>query len=81
MRVPGTGRPLLEQRLRTVRERRDGSVVQCALESLRRAADYSAGNFGEPLMPLIVDTVRARATLGEISDALAANWGTYRPGA
>ncbi|HEY6089851.1 MAG TPA: methylmalonyl-CoA mutase family protein, partial [Gemmatimonadaceae bacterium] len=31
------------------------------------------------LMPLIVDAVRARATVGEISETLAANWGLHRP--
>jgi methylmalonyl-CoA mutase N-terminal domain/subunit len=30
-------------------------------------------------MPLIVDAVRARATVGEISDALRSIWGEYRP--
>jgi methylmalonyl-CoA mutase N-terminal domain/subunit len=30
-------------------------------------------------MPLIVDAVRARASVGEISDALAEVWGRYRP--
>jgi methylmalonyl-CoA mutase N-terminal domain/subunit len=29
-------------------------------------------------MPPIIDAVRARATLGEISDALRAVWGVYR---
>jgi methylmalonyl-CoA mutase N-terminal domain/subunit len=29
-------------------------------------------------MPLIIEAVRARATLGEISNALRAVWGTYR---
>jgi methylmalonyl-CoA mutase N-terminal domain/subunit len=29
-------------------------------------------------MPLIIEAVRARATLGEISDSLRAVWGTYR---
>ncbi|HEX4934736.1 MAG TPA: hypothetical protein VFV33_16215, partial [Gemmatimonadaceae bacterium] len=32
-----------------------------------------------PLMPLIIDAVRARATVGEISDTLQARWGQYRP--
>jgi methylmalonyl-CoA mutase N-terminal domain/subunit len=32
-----------------------------------------------PLMPVIIDAVRARATLGEISDTLREIWGTYRP--
>jgi methylmalonyl-CoA mutase, N-terminal domain len=31
-----------------------------------------------PLMPLIIDAVRARASVGEISDALAGVWGVYR---
>jgi methylmalonyl-CoA mutase N-terminal domain/subunit len=30
-------------------------------------------------MTLIVDAVRARATVGEISETLAKNWGEYRP--
>jgi methylmalonyl-CoA mutase N-terminal domain/subunit len=30
-------------------------------------------------MPLIVDAVRARASVGEISDVLEASWGRYRP--
>ncbi|HQT97367.1 MAG TPA: hypothetical protein PK416_05735 [Thermodesulfobacteriota bacterium] len=32
-----------------------------------------------PLMPLVIDAVRARASVGEISDALRAAWGEYRP--
>jgi methylmalonyl-CoA mutase N-terminal domain/subunit len=31
-------------------------------------------------MPLIVDAVRARASVGEISDVLRSRWGMYRPG-
>jgi methylmalonyl-CoA mutase N-terminal domain/subunit len=30
-------------------------------------------------MPVIVEAVRARATLGEISDTLRDAWGEYRP--
>jgi methylmalonyl-CoA mutase N-terminal domain/subunit len=47
----------------------------------------AAGGYGQqtarnrtPLMPLIIDAVRARATVGEISDALRERWGAYRPG-
>ena len=32
------------------------------------------------LMPPILEAVRARATLGEISDVLRDVWGVYRPG-
>jgi methylmalonyl-CoA mutase N-terminal domain/subunit len=31
------------------------------------------------LMPLIIAAVRARATVGEISDTLEDAWGHYRP--
>jgi methylmalonyl-CoA mutase, N-terminal domain len=34
----------------------------------------------EPLMPLLIDAVRARATVGEIADVLPRDWGAYRPG-
>ena len=34
----------------------------------------------EALMPRVIDAVRARATVGEISDRLSAVWGAYRPG-
>jgi len=31
------------------------------------------------MMDLILESVRARATVGEISDALREVWGTFRP--
>jgi methylmalonyl-CoA mutase N-terminal domain/subunit len=31
-------------------------------------------------MPVILDAVRARASVGEISDGLREVWGVYRPG-
>jgi methylmalonyl-CoA mutase N-terminal domain/subunit len=62
------------ERLAGVRAARDGGAVMAALEALERAAG-AAG----PLMPLIVDAVRVRATVGEISDALRRVWGVYRP--
>jgi methylmalonyl-CoA mutase N-terminal domain/subunit len=30
-------------------------------------------------MPMIIEAVRARVTVGEISDALERSWGRYRP--
>jgi methylmalonyl-CoA mutase N-terminal domain/subunit len=59
--------------LTAARARRDPARVAGALEALRAAADAS----GE-IMPAIVDAVRARATLGEISDRLRDAWGVYR---
>jgi methylmalonyl-CoA mutase N-terminal domain/subunit len=70
-------------RLAETRARRDAGRVAQALDTLGAAADHyaradSAGR--APLMPLIVEAVRARASVGEISDALRERWGTYRPG-
>jgi methylmalonyl-CoA mutase N-terminal domain/subunit len=39
-----------------------------------------AAGTAAPLMAPIIDAVRARATLGEISDTLRQVWGLYRPG-
>jgi len=61
------------ERLRLLRERRDNERVQCLLDKLRRAAEGT-----ENLMPIIIECVEARATLGEISDALRKAWGEYR---
>ena len=61
-------------RLAEVRARRSPDAVRQALDALRAAA---AGT--DPLMPHILEAVRARATLGEISDQLRSVWGVYRP--
>lgn len=63
--------------VKRVREKRDGAKVKGALAALRDTA--AAPSSRQQLMPLIVDAVRARATVGEISDTLAATWGLYRP--
>ncbi|MFL5577129.1 MAG: methylmalonyl-CoA mutase [Gemmatimonadaceae bacterium] len=71
-------------RLAAVRAARDGAAVERALAALRDAAATFADDGVAPraeLMPLIIDAVRARATVGEISDTLGAVWGTYRPAA
>ena len=69
-------------RVAAVRAGRDARRVEQALSALRAGAPaYAAGSGASrtPLMPLIVDAVRARATVGEISDAFRAEWGEYRP--
>ena len=48
------------------------SRVTATLAALRSAAATSAN-----LMPLLIDAVRAYATLGEICDALREVWGEY----
>ena len=69
-------------RLAELREARDASRLRAALDALRDAAGgytQPAAAGRTPLMPLIVDAVRARGTVGEISDCLRERWGTYRP--
>ena len=66
------------QKLAKVRAARDGGRVSATLASLRDAAGR-IGDGNAYLMPLIIDAVRARASVGEISDTLAACWGTYNP--
>ncbi|MFL5515762.1 MAG: methylmalonyl-CoA mutase family protein, partial [Gemmatimonadales bacterium] len=55
------------------RRRRDQHAAGETLAALRDAAAGST-----PLMPSILAAVRARATLGEISDTLREVWGVYR---
>jgi methylmalonyl-CoA mutase N-terminal domain/subunit len=74
------------ERLRGVRSRRSAEAHGRALSALGDAAASVArsleGREGARvsvrLMPLIVDAVRARASVGEISDVLASHWGRYR---
>ena len=72
------------QRARTAdsRAKRDAHRAERALTALRGAARGYAEPDGErlPLMPMIIEAVQARATVGEISDALEADWGRYQPG-
>jgi methylmalonyl-CoA mutase N-terminal domain/subunit len=63
--------------LKGVREGRDANAVRSSLEVLGKAS--SAKSSTPHLMPLIIDAVRARATVGEIAETLASNWGYYRP--
>lgn len=67
-------------RLVAVRASRRQDAVDAALDAIRTAApDYlSDRDARAPLMPLIIDAVRARATVGEISDVLRDIWGEYR---
>jgi methylmalonyl-CoA mutase N-terminal domain/subunit len=70
-------------RLGEVKARRDSAAVRRSLETLgtaSRAYGHDGAATREPLLPLVVAAVRARASVGEISDALRAEWGTYRPG-
>jgi methylmalonyl-CoA mutase N-terminal domain/subunit len=68
-------------RLADVRRTRDASRVRAVLDALVDAArPYATADGARPeLMPLIIDAVRARASVGEITDALASVWGRYSP--
>jgi methylmalonyl-CoA mutase N-terminal domain/subunit len=61
------------RRLSDVRGKRDTGKVKSALAALQGAARDPSG----PLMEPILDAVRARATLGEISDVLRSVWGVH----
>jgi methylmalonyl-CoA mutase, N-terminal domain len=63
------------RRVAEARARREAGAVVQALAGLRAAAESTAA----PLMPRILDAVRTRATVGEISDVLRGVWGVYRP--
>ena len=65
-------------RVKAVRARREPGAVASAIAALSAAAPR-VGRGGTPLMPLVIDAVRARATVGEISDAFEGAWGRYRP--
>jgi methylmalonyl-CoA mutase len=54
------------ERLKTIRARRDEKACRAALEALTKAAQSGDGN----LLELSIVATRARATVGEISDAL-----------
>jgi methylmalonyl-CoA mutase N-terminal domain/subunit len=63
--------------LKALRKERNATDVRGALNALGTASVTASKQ--THLMPLIIDAVRARATVGEISETLAANWGFYRP--
>jgi len=69
--------PALEEsqvrRLREFRAQRNSAEAQRAVDAVREGARGSAN-----LMPLVLDAVKAEATLGEISDALREVFGEYR---
>ncbi|HEY2669218.1 MAG TPA: methylmalonyl-CoA mutase family protein [Rugosimonospora sp.] len=52
---------------------RDSGAVRAAIGRMVQAA-----RDGENLVPSMLDAARAEATLGEICDALRAEWGSYR---
>jgi methylmalonyl-CoA mutase N-terminal domain/subunit len=61
------------KRLEELKERRDNDQVEKCLEAVKKAARE-----GENTMYLVIEAVRAYATVGEISSAMQEVYGTYR---
>ncbi len=61
------------RRLEQVRAARDPQTVQSALDALEDAARTGGGN----LLALSVEAMRARCTVGEVSEALERVWGRH----
>jgi methylmalonyl-CoA mutase N-terminal domain/subunit len=64
----------LDQRaqLAARRDERDDAAARSAVERM-----VEVGRSDENMVPAMLDAVRAEATLGEICDALRAEWGSY----
>ncbi len=62
------------KRLTEYKANRDAEAVAKSLEALRVAARGS-----DNVLPVMKDALRAKATLGEVSDALRDVFGVYRP--
>ena len=74
LRVDPEVRERVVSRLKKLREERDNSKVRDALDRLRKVADDGEEN----LFPYILEAVKAKATLGEISGVLREVWGEWR---
>ena len=61
-------------RLRKLREERDNERVRRMLDEVRRAAEKDDVN----LMPYILNAIRSKTTLGEVSGVLREVWGEWR---
>jgi len=63
-----------KDRLAKLRSERDPAAVQASLARVTAAAQSG----GENVMPVIVEAVRTRATLGEVSDAMRETFGEFQ---
>ncbi|MBS2004812.1 MAG: methylmalonyl-CoA mutase family protein [Cyanobacteria bacterium SZAS LIN-5] len=61
------------ERLKSLRARRNNEEVSNTIEALKKAM-----RSGDNTFPLILDCVKAYATMGEICDAMREVWGAYR---
>jgi methylmalonyl-CoA mutase len=72
LEVPASVRDEQIARLKKLKATRDAEATQQALQALSRAAASD-----DNLLELCIEAVRARATVGEISDALEKEFGRY----
>ncbi|HEY7025224.1 MAG TPA: methylmalonyl-CoA mutase family protein [Candidatus Limnocylindrales bacterium] len=72
-RIDPAGEREQVESIRRVRHERDSDAWQRAMDALN---DSASGD--ENLLPFIIDAVKARATLGEVSDSLRAVFGEHR---
>jgi methylmalonyl-CoA mutase len=71
------------EKLRRLREERDDDATRAALDALTKAAGAAVDGtredgLGQNLLALAIDAARAKATVGEISDAMEAVYGRHR---
>jgi methylmalonyl-CoA mutase len=65
------------EKLRRLREERDEDACRRALAAMTEAARHPDGTMGTNLLALAIDAARAKATVGEMSDALEEVFGRY----
>ncbi len=75
LRVDPAVRVAQVDKLKRLREKRDNRKVEQALLDLKKGGEGRDEN----LVPLMLDAVKAYATLGEICDVLRGVFGEYRP--
>jgi methylmalonyl-CoA mutase N-terminal domain/subunit len=72
LRIPAEVEQQQNALLARRRSARDAGVVRTSLERL-----IAVARTGDNMVPAMLDAARAEATLGEICDALRAEWGVY----
>ncbi len=65
-------------RLKTIKANRDAAAVERALAALTFAAGHPGTENAGNLLGLSIEAIRARATVGEVSDALEKAFGRHR---
>lgn len=72
LRIPAEVEQQQNALLARRRSARDADTVRASLDRM-----VTAARAGDNMVPAMLDAVRAEATLGEICDALRAEWGVY----